>query len=153
MKILITRPSPEGEKLTYSLNNIGIPAWHFSLFKFFPSISKKSLPKKFYELYTSDVIIVFSKKSIYYTNLFLKKNNLQWPSYPEYYAIGNSTALFLYKYIKKKIFTPLNIENSENLLKLLENIDLNNSKITLLQGEKGRQLVRNSLKKKVLIYL
>lgn len=102
MKILVMRPSPEGEKLVNILNNIGILSWHFSLFNFSPSSSTISLSKKKYELYTSDVMIIFSKKSVHYTNLYLNKNNLHWPLNPDYYAIGKGTAIFLEKYIKKK---------------------------------------------------
>lgn len=119
MKILVTRPSPEGEELAYNLNNIGIFSLHFSLFDFYPSKGKNSISKKIYELYISDIILIFSKKSIYYINMYFKKNNLIWPIYPKYYAIGKSTALILQKYVKKKIFFPKNKENSENLLSIL----------------------------------
>lgn len=104
MKILVMRPSPTGEELAKNLNKIGISSWHFSLFDFFPSISSISLSKKIDMLYKSNVILVFSKKSIYYTNLYLIKNNLQWPLNVKYYAIGKSTAIFLYRYVKKKLF-------------------------------------------------
>lgn len=104
MKILVMRPSPTGEELVNDLNKIGIPSWHFSLFNFYPSLSEKSLSKKVHKLYQSKIILVFSKKSIYYTDLYLTKNNLKWPYYAKYYAIGKSTASFLYNYIKKKFF-------------------------------------------------
>ncbi|WAI18282.1 MAG: uroporphyrinogen-III synthase [Buchnera aphidicola (Acyrthosiphon caraganae)] len=104
MKVLVTRPSPEGEELVNNLNKIGIPAWHFPLFDFYPSVSPISLSKKINELYQSKIILVFSKKSIYFTNLYLIKNNLEWPSNVKYYAIGKSTAFFLNNYIKKKFF-------------------------------------------------
>ncbi|WP_261979682.1 uroporphyrinogen-III synthase [Buchnera aphidicola] len=98
------RPSPTGEELVKNLNEIGIDSWHFSLFDFFPSMSSISLSNKINSLYHSNVILIFSKKSIYYTNLYLKKNNLKWPSDAKYYAIGKSTAMFLHKYVKKKLF-------------------------------------------------
>lgn len=98
------RPSSEGRKLANILNNIGILSWHISLFDFLPSTTSISLSKKKYELYTSDKIIIFSKKSVYYTNLYLNKNNLHWPLSPDYYTIGKGTALVLKKYIKKKFY-------------------------------------------------
>ncbi len=104
MKILVMRPSPEGEKLVNILNNMGILSWHFSLFNFLPSLSSISLSKKIYELYTSDIILFFSKKSVYYTNVYLNQNNLHWPIEPDYYTIGQGTAIFLNKYIKKKFY-------------------------------------------------
>ncbi|QCI17960.1 uroporphyrinogen-III synthase [Buchnera aphidicola (Acyrthosiphon lactucae)] len=104
MNILVIRPSPTGEELVNDLNKIGIPSWHFSLFDFYPSFSSRSLSKKINELYRSKIILIFSKKSIYYTNLYLINNNLKWPVDAKYYAIGKSTAFFLYKYIKKKLF-------------------------------------------------
>lgn len=113
------RPSPEGEELVYYLNNIGIFSYHFSLFNFHPSKTENSLSKKYFELYISDIILVFSKKSIYYINMYFEKNNLIWPIYPEYYAIGKKTAFILQKYVKKRIFIPENKENSENLLSVL----------------------------------
>ncbi|WP_284443200.1 uroporphyrinogen-III synthase [Buchnera aphidicola] len=103
MKILVVRPSPSGEELAKNLNKIGIPSWHFSLFDFYPSTSPISLSKKINELYESKIIVIFSKKSIFYTNLYLKNNNLKWPFHVKYYAIGKSTAFFLKKYIKKKL--------------------------------------------------
>ncbi|QCI19099.1 uroporphyrinogen-III synthase [Buchnera aphidicola] len=102
MKILVTRPSPEGEKLAKILNCIGILSWHFPLFNFLPSTSSISLSKKICELYKSDIILIFSKRSVYYTNLYLNENNLHWPLNPDYYAIGNGTAIFFQKYVKKK---------------------------------------------------
>ncbi|MCU4137215.1 uroporphyrinogen-III synthase [Buchnera aphidicola (Sitobion miscanthi)] len=105
MKILVIRPSPTGEELANDLNNIGIPSWHFSLFDFYPSSSSISLSKKINILYQSKIILIFSKKSVYYTNLYLKKNNLKWPFHARYYAIGKSTAFFLYNYIKKNFFS------------------------------------------------
>jgi hypothetical protein len=73
MKILVTRPSPEGEELVNNLNNVGIFSSHISLFDFYPSEGKNSIPKKVYALYKSDIIVIFSKKSIYYINTYLKK--------------------------------------------------------------------------------
>lgn len=104
MKILVMRPLLSGEELVNNLNSIGIPSWHFSLFDFYPSIGLMNLSKKISELYKTNIILVFSKQSIYYTNLYLKNNDLKWPSYPRYYAIGKSTACFLYKHVKKKFF-------------------------------------------------
>lgn len=104
MKILVMRPAPEGKKLANLLNYMGIVSWHFSLFNFLPSESAISLSKKIYELYTADIILIFSKKSVYYTNLYLNKNNLHWPIDPDYYAIGQGTAVFLKKYVKKKFY-------------------------------------------------
>ncbi|WP_261979538.1 uroporphyrinogen-III synthase [Buchnera aphidicola] len=104
MKILVMRPSPEGEKLVNILNNIGIMSWHFSLFNFLPSTSSMNLSKKLHELYTSDIVLIFSKKSVYYVNLYLNKNNLDWPLSPDYYTIGKGTAIFLKQHIKKKFY-------------------------------------------------
>jgi len=104
MKILVIRPSPSGEELVNYLNQIGIFSCYFSFFDFYPSFSSISLSKKIDELYQSNIILVFSKKSIHYTNLYLTNNNLRWPSCARYYAIGKSTASFLYKYVKKKLF-------------------------------------------------
>ncbi|WP_422667462.1 uroporphyrinogen-III synthase [Buchnera aphidicola] len=102
MKILITRPSPQGEKLVNALNNIGIIAYHFSLFNFIFNNDERGLSKNINQLYQADKIIIFSQKAIYYTHLYLKSKNLNWPSKPKYYTIGKSTGLLLQKYIKKK---------------------------------------------------
>lgn len=108
MKILVMRPSPEGEDLVNNLKKIGIHAWHFSFFDFYSSTSLVNLSNKVNDLYESNIIIIFSKKSIYYTNLYLKNHNLQWPFDAEYYTVGQSTALSLYKHVKKKLFFPKN---------------------------------------------
>ncbi|ALD15512.1 hypothetical protein IX46_03060 [Buchnera aphidicola (Aphis glycines)] len=141
------RPSPEGEKLVNILNKIGILSWHFSLFNFSPSSSLISISKKKHELYTADIMIIFSKRSVYYTNLYLNKNNLNWPLNPDYYAIGKGTAIFLEKYIEKKILFPNDEESSEALLDLLYEKNISKAKIILLKGENGRKLVEKKLLK------
>lgn len=98
------RPSPSGEELVKNLNTLNINSWHFSFFNFAPSVSNQNLSNKIFELYQSNIILVFSKMSIYYTNLYLKKNNLKWPAHVKYYAIGHNTAACLRKYVKKKFF-------------------------------------------------
>ncbi|CAL4325977.1 Uroporphyrinogen-III synthase [Buchnera aphidicola (Hyalopterus amygdali)] len=145
MKILIMRPSPEGEELVHYLNNAGIFSFHFSFFDFYPSTSKNRISKKIYDLYISDIILIFSKKSINYINIYFLKKKLIWPIYPKYYAIGESTAIFLSKYVQKKIFFPKDQENSENLLMLLYKNNLLKKKITLLQGRNGRNLIKKHL--------
>nr|WP_261979427.1 uroporphyrinogen-III synthase [Buchnera aphidicola] len=100
------RPFPEGKELVKKLKEAGISAWNFSLFNFKVSTSLISLSKKAYQLYTSDLIFVFSKKSIYFTQLYLNYHNLVWPSHPKYYAIGKNTAFFLKKYVLKKVYFP-----------------------------------------------
>lgn len=104
MKILIMRPSDEGKKLMHKLKKIGIFSCHFFFFSFYPSTSSISLSKRINELYNSDIVLLFSKKSVHYTNLYLKKNHLKWPSQAQYFTIGKSTASFLYKFVKKKLF-------------------------------------------------
>jgi uroporphyrinogen-III synthase len=147
MTILVIRPSPTGEELVQRLNEHGILSYHFSFYDFYPSFTKINLSNKVDELYQSDVIIFFSKTSIYYTDLFLKQKNLKWPFFVKYFTIGQSTAFFLYKHVQKKIFFPKNHENSENLLHLLSKHLNKKDKIVLLQGENGRKLVQKILKK------
>ncbi|ANZ22764.1 uroporphyrinogen-III synthase [Buchnera aphidicola (Diuraphis noxia)] len=105
MKILVMRPERLGKDLVNNLNKIGIKSWHFSFFDFDISTSSMNLSNKCNELYQSNIIVLFSKRSIYYTNLYLKHNNLKWPDNVKYFTIGQSTALFLYKYVKKKYFS------------------------------------------------
>lgn len=142
------RPSPEGEELMNDLNNAGIISFHFSLFDFYPSTSKNKISTKIYDLYISDIVLIFSKKAINYINIYFFKNNLIWPIYPQYYTIGASTAVLLRKYVQKKIFVPKGKENSENLLLLLNKVDLLEKKIVLLQGKNGRNLIKKNLQKK-----
>ena len=63
-----------------------------------------NLLNKINELYKLNIIFIFSKKSIYYTNLYLKSHDLQFPFHERYYIFGKRTKLFIYRYIQKKIF-------------------------------------------------
>lgn len=137
MKILVMRPSPLGEELVNNLNKYNIKSWHFSFFTFLPSISKISLAKKIKDLYQANIILVFSKTSIYYTNLYLNNHNLKWPTNAVYYAIGSSTANLLNTYVKKRIIFPKKQENSEQLLNILyKNIQKNKKKTLFYCKEK-----------------
>ncbi|XRX42628.1 MAG: uroporphyrinogen-III synthase [Buchnera aphidicola (Eriosoma harunire)] len=147
MKVLITRPINESTELAIKLKLAGIVAWPLTIFKFLPGQELFNLDYAFKIIKKNDIICVTSKKAIEYSTIHCSKYQLTWPSISQYYAIGPGTAQLLYYKIGYIAQHPTCIFNSESLLKLINLKKIKNKIILILQGDHGRMILENTLKK------
>lgn len=145
MTILITRPLPDGKKLVSMLHAVGIKSYFLSLIKFRPGPGLKKLLNKINQLKNKDMIFSLSKQAIYYTNIYLNKNNITWPSFVKYYAIGPKTGSILHKYSGHNIVYPKKKYNTEKLISLLNEKEIRNKTAIILQNKYGRNLLQERL--------
>ncbi|MCW5196732.1 uroporphyrinogen-III synthase [Buchnera aphidicola (Pemphigus obesinymphae)] len=145
MTILITRPLPDGKKLVSMLHAVGIKSYFLSLIKFRPGVELKKLLNKINKLKNKDMIFSLSKQAIYYANVYLNKNNITWPSFVKYYAIGPKTGSILHKYSGHNIVYPEKKYNTEKLISLLNIKEIRNKSAIILQNKYGRTLLQERL--------
>ncbi|CAL4325597.1 uroporphyrinogen-III synthase [Buchnera aphidicola] len=148
MKILITRPSSEGEKLVKYLSKFKILAYNFPLIDFFPLPDLNIFLKEINFFKKNDILCALSKKSVFYASKFLKEKKMVWPNNISYYAIGHSTAISLAYHAKKNVQFPLIQENSENLFHLISKEKINNKKIIILKAFSSLNILEKKLKMK-----
>lgn len=146
MTILITRPLPDGQELVSMLRILGIQAYCLPLIKFIPGDNLKNLSYSINQLNINDMIFSLSKQAIYHVNAYLNKNNIKWPSWIKYYAIGPKTGSILHQYSGHTIIYPHEKSNTEKLIKMLNIKELKNRKAIILQNKYGRTLLKKTLK-------
>lgn len=141
--IYITRPSPEGDKLTQQLNQANIPATHLPLFKILAGHGLNNLQQQLNQLAPSDIVIVVSPQVSY----MIKEHqpNLSFPKHLRYFAIGKKSAQLFSQQADVHVDYPSE-EHSEGLLPLLT--DLQGRSILILCGNNGRQLLSQELQQK-----
>lgn len=154
MNILITRPSPDGEKLVNKLLSIGKSAYHLPLIYFSPGTTLSLIKKKLSFLSNGDLLFIMSKRAVRYAHQQLLNMNTYWPPAITYYSIGEKTSLKMYTLSGIQSKYPKNQETSENLLQLPElTHNISGRRALILKGNNGRNLLQNTLQKRgVLVY-
>lgn len=149
-KVLVTRPSNDGQALCCALKNLGIQALHQPLIEItkghdFPHLATK--------IAQADIVISVSQHAIYWAAHSLSAASQDWPQKISYFAIGKKTATCLAAKLDlnsiqgQKIHVPL-IADSENLLKMRELAQVKGKKILILRGDSGRELIAQELTKR-----
>lgn len=137
MSILVTRPLPQGEELVSRLRALGRVAWSFPLIEFTLDVSFLSWAASWK---TSRLAICSSHCPSTPLSLptRLQQQRLRWPSTPDYFAIGRTTALALHKVSNRHVRYPLDREISEVLLQLSELQNIAGKRALILRGNGGR---------------
>ncbi|MDB1122662.1 uroporphyrinogen-III synthase [Vibrio algarum] len=144
MVVLVTRPSPDGEALCDALSSSGIQVIYQPLIQF--TLGKDS-PSLQATLQETDVVIAVSKPAVEWANRALHSKMQTWPDSIRYLAIGQKTADKLSEVTAQKVHYP-EVSDSEHLLQLPPLLKPINTKVTILRGNGGRELIREELLKR-----
>ena len=141
--IFVTRPSPEGEKLSELFNQANLPAQHLPFFKISQGRDILLLQHQLNQLLPQDIVIVVSPQvthaiNQYFTNLTLPKNI-------SYFAIGKKSAQLFKQFTEIEVNYP-DREDSEGLLVLLQQQSVKQRNILILCGNSGRPLLAQTLR-------
>ncbi|URJ30519.1 uroporphyrinogen-III synthase [Candidatus Blochmannia vicinus (nom. nud.)] len=148
MSILITRPSPYGEKLVNKLLSIGKFAYHLPLICFSTGKTLSFLEQRLNLLSTGDLLCIVSQNAIKYAHSQLLSLGISWPTRLVYYSIGRATSIKMYKLSGIAPKYPKDKETSENLLQLPELIYSYGKRVLILRGSNGRTVLDDTLQKR-----
>ena len=140
--IFVTRPSPEGEKLTELLNKIDRPAQHLPFFKISQGRDILQLQHHLNQLLPNDIVIVVSPQVTHAINHY--STNLTLPKNISYFAIGKKSAQLFKQFTEVEVNYP-DKEDSEGLLTLLQQQPVKQRNILILCGNSGRPLLSQTL--------
>lgn len=140
--IFVTRPSPEGEKLTELLNKIDRPAQHLPFFKISQGRDILQLQHHLNQLLPNDIVIVVSPQVTHAINHYI--TNLTMPRDLSYFAIGKKSAQLFKQFTEVEVNYP-DREDSEGLLSLLQQQSVKQRNILILCGNSGRPLLSQTL--------
>lgn len=147
MSILVTRPSPFGERLVEQLIKNGMEASHTPLIAFGPGDQLDKLPTHLNYIRSIDIVIVASQHAVHYASEKLEAENYSWPTNITYLAIGQKTASTLQNIIQIPVDYPKGRETSEELLKLPQLQQIAGKKVLILRGNGGREFLAEELRK------
>lgn len=149
MSILVTRPSPDGEKLVNKLLFIGKSAYHLPLIDFSMGKSLSLLEHKLNLLSDGDFLFIVSRYAVMYAHNQLLSMGMSWPDKLRYYSIGQSTSIVMYNLSGISVKYSISQETSEGLLSLSELIYVKSGKRALiLNGNNSRSFLKNTLQKR-----
>lgn len=141
--IFVTRPSPEGEKLSELFNQANLPAQHLPFFKISQGRDIRQLQHQLNQLLPQDIVIVVSPQVTHAINQYV--TNLTLPKNISYFAIGKKSAQLFKQFTEIEVNYP-DREDSEGLLVLLQQQSVKQRNILILCGNSGRPLLAQTLK-------
>jgi uroporphyrinogen-III synthase len=147
MRVLVTRPSPSGEKLCQLLAEHGAIPVHFPTIEIQSKQNDADFMKNLTNLGTQDWLIFISPQAVY-TSIASIRNH--WPHFPptlKLAAIGAGTAEAL-KEAGYLVDAIPSIWNSEGLLSLSAFENIKNLQIMLVKGKGGREVLTQTLIKR-----
>ena len=140
--IFVTRPSPEGEKLTELFNQANLRAQHLPFFKISQGRDILHLQHQLNQLLPQDIVIVVSPQVTHAINHYI--TNLTIPRDLCYFAIGKKSAQLFKQFTEVEVNYP-DKEDSEGLLTLLQQQPVKQRNILILCGNSGRPLLSQTL--------
>lgn len=144
MAILVTRPAPDGKALCDALSASGFQVVYQPLIEFSQGRDSEHLLDT---LRDSDFVIAVSKPAVEWANKVLHSKMQNWPITTRYFAIGQITADKLSEVSAQKVHYP-QVSDSEHLLQLPQLLESSHSKVTILRGNGGRELIHDALLKR-----
>lgn len=141
MTILVTRPSPAGEKLVSRLRALGRVAYSFPLIEFSPGRQLEMLPNLLANLRNDDLAFVLSQHVVRYAQPLMARKGLHWPEDINWFAIGRTTALAFHTVSHLPVLYPFDRETSEVLLQLSELQNVAGKRALIMRGNGGREML------------
>ncbi|WP_394252719.1 uroporphyrinogen-III synthase [Vibrio profundi] len=141
MAVLVTRPGKQGLALCQQLSDAGVKSLHHPLIRI---VDNKHTPHLQDQLQRSDIIIAVSQHAVSSAQNILNQCQANWPKDPLYLGVGQKTAHKLSKATQQIVNYP-ETSDSEHLLQLDELKGISGKTITILRGNGGRELIRDSL--------
>ena len=165
MRVLVTRPTGQADRLVDVLEDAGItvsclPLLHLKAVTEAEKIA--AIKKQLLLLSQQDFVIFISSNAVKYTADFLAQHHLKWPSSLPCIPIGGATAKAIQDlgWLLDRVDEPINEHstessnqeekklsayNSEKLLAELSQRDVAKKSITIFRGEGGRELLADNL--------
>lgn len=148
MRVMVTRPTPEGEALCLQLQAQGYDTIHLPVLEIKPLADTRLLREQIAGLDHYAWAIFISRSAVRSSAALIHE---QWPQFPPQLhlaAVGEGTAEALRQAHLPAVLYPAEDWSSEGLLALPELQNVANQKIALFCGEGGRELLATTLQER-----
>jgi uroporphyrinogen-III synthase len=148
LRILVTRPRPQGEQLYKKLQEIGAKPIYFPLIDIVPPDDTTLLQKSISLLDHFNWLIFISPQAVIQSMAMIQSSWITFPEHVKIAAIGQGTAATLQAAGLPVISQPVNDWCTEGLLELPEFQHLMHQKIAIVCGAGGRTLLADKLRER-----
>ena len=155
VRVLVTRPAGQADRLVHVLADAGITASCLPMLNLeaVDAVAQVAqIKQQMQQLHQQDFAIFISSNAVKYTAEFMQKYHLTWPKTLACIPIGGATAKALQdlnwpidKKMSSDMSNSLSAYSSEKLLLQLSQRDVSNMHITIFRGEGGRELLAQDL--------
>lgn len=145
LKVLVTRPKPQGEELCEKIREQGGQAVFFPIVDILPSENSEKFKQAIARLAEYDIVVFVSLHAVLQSQAFI---HALWPVFPSHIqvmAIGKKTADALSSLHLPIHHYPSDNWNSEALLASSGLLDVRGKKIAIMRGETGREVLADVL--------
>ena len=147
LKIVVTRPRAQAGQLVESIEKLGAQALQFPLLEIYPLTDKQPLSDVIARLHEFQLAIFISPNAVKFgMEAILKAGAL--PESLQIATIGPGSKQALLELGVKIVLAPTLSFDSESLLALPELNDVNNKYIVIFRGDRGRELLGDTLVKR-----
>jgi uroporphyrinogen-III synthase len=145
LKVLVTRPKPQGEELCNKIREQGGQAVYFPVMDILPTENIEKIKQDIARLAEYDIVIFVSLHAVLHSQKLI---HALWPVFPSHIqvmAIGKKTADALNFLHLPVHHYPSDNWNSEALLTSPGLLDVQGKKIAIIRGETGREVLAEEL--------
>ncbi len=144
LRIVVTRPQKQTQELAHTIEALGGVCIQFPLLEISALTDTRALDSLAAQLHEYQLAIFISPNAVRY-GMDALKNLVVWPASLQVATIGLSSAQALHEHGIPSVISPQQRFDSEALLALPEMHKVNGLRIIILRGDKGRELLGDTL--------
>ncbi len=149
LKVLVTRPKPQGEELCAKIRAEGGRAVYFPVMDILPPENRKKIKQDIARLAEYDIVLFVSLHAVLQSQDLIHALWPVFPSHVQVMAIGKKTADALnVLHLPRIAYYPQDHWNSEALLASPVLLDVQGKKIAIIRGETGREELADELSRR-----
>ncbi|MCY4228302.1 MAG: uroporphyrinogen-III synthase [Gammaproteobacteria bacterium] len=147
LRVLVPRPSPQGDELVKELRQLGAETLHFPVVETVPPESYGDLDQALRDMERFGIIIMVSVAAARAVVMRMRSLGLDWPSSALVCSVGPVTSQVLRGYGVRVDIEPEHEFTSEGLLESLQHVELSGKHIAIFRGQEGREKLTEDLEK------
>ena len=147
LRVLVPRPSPQGDKLVEEIRQLGAEALHFPVVETVPPESHEVLDQVLLDMEKFGLIIMVSVAAARSVLTRMRSLGLNWPRSTLVCSVGPVTSQVLRDNGIRVDIEPESEFTSEGLLASLQQTELSGRHIAIFRGQEGREKLTEDLEK------
>jgi len=145
LRILVPRPSPQGDKLVEEIRRLGAEAVHFPVVETVPPYSHEQLDQALSDLERFTMVIMVSVAAARSVLARMEDLGLNWPRSTRICSVGPVTSQVLRDFGIHVDIEPESDFTSEGLLDSLKHVELSGKHVAIFRGQEGREKLTEGL--------